>query len=67
MTINAIAVHVKDVLSVDSPMIKNTIPRMRNIWDVFRLFNFIEINSFVWKLWFWLYLSIWTGLFKHIR
>lgn len=41
MTINAIAAQVNAVLSVDSPMIKNTIPRMRNAPEVFRLFCFI--------------------------
>ena len=40
--IKAIATQVNIVLSVERPMAKNAIPRMRNALDAFRLFCFIQ-------------------------
>ncbi len=43
---NAMDAHVKAVLSVDIPMTRNAMPRMRNALDALRLFNFMEVDPF---------------------
>jgi len=46
MTMNAIAIHEKAVLSVEIPRTKNTIPRRRKIVELLRLFSFIVYYPF---------------------
>ena len=42
MTMKAIAAQVKALLSVERPMAKNAMPRMRNALEILRLFCFMS-------------------------
>ena len=46
MTINAIAIHEKAVLSVLMPMARKAMPRIRKTVDIFRRFMFIDHLTF---------------------
>jgi len=43
ITMQAIAIHEKAVLSIEMPRAKNAMPRTRKTIDTFRLFSFIYL------------------------